>query len=372
MSPEEAMRLAVSQARRGLGRTFPNPSVGAVVFRGGRRLGVGRTAPPPGPHAEVAALAAARRKGGVRALRGASLAATLEPCCFSGRTGPCTEALIEAGVSRVYVGCRDPHPRVAGKGIARLRRAGIKVETGVLEAECRELHRGFLSVWERGRPFVTLKLATSLDGRIATASGESQWITSPEARGFGHQLRSRSDAILVGSGTALADDPALTARKDGRVVHRPARILVDSRLRVPISAKLFQGLEATPTFVLTRRGARGGRSRERLGATLIPVPVRRGQLDLARGLAAVADVGVTTVLVEGGGMLAAALLRAGLVDELHWIQAPILLGGDGRPALGELGVRRLADAVQLVGAKRRALGPDVHIQARPGGRKRGR
>lgn len=363
MTPEEAMRLAVSQGRRGLGRTFPNPSVGAVVLRAGRRLGAGRTAPPGGPHAEVVALAASRRKG-PGLLQGASLVTTLEPCCFTGRTGPCTEALIEAGVSRVYVGCRDPHPRVAGRGIARLRRAGIQVETGVLEEECRELHRGFLSVWERGRPFVSLKLATSLDGRIATARGESRWITSLEARRFVHELRSRSDAILVGSGTALADDPTLTARKDGRVVHRPARILVDSRLRVPVGARLFQGLSSTPTFVLTRRDARGSRSREHLGARLIRVPTRRGQLDLARGLAAVADAGITTVLVEGGGMLAAALLRAGLVDELHWIQAPILLGGDGRPALGELGVRRLADAIQLSDLKRRALGPDVHIRAR--------
>jgi diaminohydroxyphosphoribosylaminopyrimidine deaminase/5-amino-6-(5-phosphoribosylamino)uracil reductase len=261
---------------------------------------------------------------------------------------------------------------VAGKGIARLRRAGIQVETGVLQAECRELHRGFLSVWERRRPFVTLKLATSLDGRIATATGESRWITSPEARRFVHELRGRSDAILVGSGTALADDPALTARKHGRVVHRPVRILVDSRLRVPVGAKLFRGLSATPTLVLTRHGARGRQSRQQLGATLIPVSVRRGQLDLARGLAAVADAGVTTILVEGGGMLAAALLRAGLVDELHWIQAPVLLGGDGRPALGKLGVRRLADAIQLGDVKRRALGPDVHIQARLGGGKPGR
>lgn len=372
MSPEEAMRLALSHGRRGLGRTFPNPSVGAVVFRTGRRLGTGRTAPPPGPHAEVVALSAARREGGARALRGASVAATLEPCCFTGRTGACTEALIEAGVSRVYVGCRDPHPQVAGKGIARLRRAGIQVETGVLEVECRELHRGFLSVCERGRPFVTLKLATSLDARIATASGESQWITSPEARRFVHRLRDRSDAILVGSGTALADDPALTARKGGRVVHRPARILVDSRLRVPLSAKLFQGQSESSTFVLTRRAARGSRSREQRGVSLIPVPVRRGKLDLARGLVAVADVGITSVLVEGGGMLASALLRARLVDELHWIQALTLLGGDGRPALGELGVRRLADAIDLGDVRRGVLGPDLHIQARLGGGKRTR
>ena len=357
------MRLALSQARRGLGRTFPNPSVGAVVFRRGGVVASGRTREPPGPHAEVVALVSARRKG--RSARGASLAVTLEPCCFMGRTGPCTEAIIEAGISRVFVGCRDPHPRVAGRGLRRLRAAGISVETGVLADACREQHRGFFSVCTRQRPFVTLKLATSLDGRIATKGGESRWITGPAARRFVHQLRASVDAVMVGSGTALADDPALTARRGGRVVHRPARVLVDSRLRVPVDAKLYRGAPEPATFVLAARGARGVARREARGATVLTVRRGRGGgLDLARGLEALAKAGLTTVLVEGGGRLAAALLRAGLVDELHWIQAPILLGGDGRSGLGELGLDRLSQAIRLGDVERRALGDDWHWHGR--------
>lgn len=362
LSPEEAMRLAISRARRGLGRTFPNPSVGAVIFRGGEVLATGRTRPPPGAHAEVVAIAAARRAG--HSLRGASLAVTLEPCCHTGRTGPCTQAVIEAGLSRVYVGCRDPHPRVGGRGIRRLRRAGIRVETGVLAEACHELHRGFFSLCERGRPFVTLKLATSLDGRIATAGGESRWITGPLARRFVHRLRARTDGLMVGSGTALADEPALTARRGERVIHRPVRVLVDSRLRVPPDSPLYRDLPGVPTLVLTRRGARGRLRREALGATLLPVRTRGDDLDLGAALQALGAAGLTTLLVEGGGKLAAALLRAGLVDELHWIQAPLLLGGDARPALGDLGLEHLSDAVRLRSIQGRALGPDWHWQAR--------
>jgi diaminohydroxyphosphoribosylaminopyrimidine deaminase/5-amino-6-(5-phosphoribosylamino)uracil reductase len=239
------------------------------------------------------------------------------------------------------------------------------VVSGVLEGECRELHRGFLSVLERGRPFVTLKLASSLDGRIATATGESRWITGPAARRFVHALRSRVDGVMVGSGTALADDPALTARRGSRVVHRPARVLVDSRLRVPVRARLYAG--DAPTFVLTRRDARGVAAREKAGATVLPVRLRGRSLDLGRALSALAAAGLTSLLVEGGGKLAAALLRAGLVDELHWIQAPMLLGGDGSPALASLGIEKLADAIQLQGAKRRALGEDWHWHVRLGG-----
>ena len=355
------MRLALAHARRGLGRTHPNPSVGAVVFRRTGVIAAGRTRPPPGAHAEVVALVAAARKG---ALRGASLAVTLEPCCFAGRTGPCTEAIIASGVSRIYVGVRDPHRRVAGRGIRRLRRAGIPVEVGVLEEECREQHRGFFSVCERGRPFVTLKLATSLDGRIATASGESRWITGPAARRFVHRLRSRVDAVMVGSGTALADDPALTARRGGKVVHRPTRVLVDSRLRVPVAAKLYRGAPATATLVLTGRRVRGARVREEAGASLLCLPGKPGSLDLRHGLGALAGAGLTTLLVEGGGELAAALLRAELVDELLWLQAPVLLGGDGLPGLAALGLARLSDAIVLSAVRRRSLGPDLLWQAK--------
>ncbi len=359
------MRLALASGRRGLGITHPNPSVGAVVFRGDRVLGRGHTRPPGGPHAEVVALRAATRRHGAAAVRGASMAVTLEPCCFTGRTPPCTEAILDAGIARVAVGMRDPHPRVKGRGSQRLEAAGVRVVRDVLEAECRELHRGFSSLCERGRPFVTLKLATSLDGRIATASGESRWITGAEARRFVHRLRARVDAVMVGSGTALADDPDLTARHGDRVLRRPDRVLVDSRLRVPASARLHMGHAGARTLVLASARARGRKAIEASGSELVEVPGRTGALDLERGLELLGEAGLTTVLVEGGGGLAAALLRAGLVDELHWIIAPKLLGGDAAPALGPLELAKLSDAPELEVLRTRRLGRDTHVHARP-------
>jgi diaminohydroxyphosphoribosylaminopyrimidine deaminase/5-amino-6-(5-phosphoribosylamino)uracil reductase len=359
------MRQAIASGRRGLGTTHPNPSVGATVFRGDRVLGRGCTKPPGGPHAEVVALQSAIARHGATAVRGASMAVTLEPCCFTGRTPPCTDAILDAGIARVLIGMRDPHAKVRGRGARALAKGGVKVEEGVREAECRELHRGFSSVCERGRPFVTLKLATSLDARIATASGESRWITGPEARRFVHELRRRVDAVMVGSATALADDPDLSARKGDRVLRRPDRVLVDSRLRVPANARVHVPHEDAQTFVLTSPRARGRRAIERAGSTLIDVPGSMGDLDLGRGLALLAEAGLTTVLVEGGGRLAAALIRAGLVDELHWILAPKLLGGDARPSLGPLGITSLADAPELEVLRTRALGRDTHLHARP-------
>jgi diaminohydroxyphosphoribosylaminopyrimidine deaminase/5-amino-6-(5-phosphoribosylamino)uracil reductase len=243
-----------------------------------------------------------------------------------------------------------------------LRRAGVEVELGVLEQACREQHRGFLTVCALGRPFAMLKLASSLDGRIATSRGESRWITGPDARAKGHLLRSRVDAIVVGSGTALADDPELTARRGERVLHRPIRVLVDSRLRVPTSAKLYrEGAERT--WVLCGAGAAASRRRalEKLGARLLEVPARAGKLDLKRAAAMLAREGLTEVLVEGGGILAAALLRARLIDELHWFVAPRVLGGDGRPAVGDLGLRSLVESPQLDACMGRA-GCDLYIR----------
>jgi diaminohydroxyphosphoribosylaminopyrimidine deaminase/5-amino-6-(5-phosphoribosylamino)uracil reductase len=242
-----------------------------------------------------------------------------------------------------------------------LRREGAQVRVGVLEAECREQHRGFLSVCERGRPFVILKLASSLDGRIATASGESRWITGPEARAAVHRLRERVDAVVVGSGTALSDDPELTARRAGRLVHAPVRVLVDSRLRVPPAAKLHRG-EAGQSWVLCASGAASSRRRglAASGVLLLDVPVRGQHLDLRRALRRLAREGLTEVLVEGGGKLAGVLLQAGLVDEVHWFVAPRLLGGDARPALGALGLRALARAPELSEARVRRVGRDVH------------
>ena len=360
VTPREAMRLALSMARRGQGRTFPNPSVGAVVFRRSGVLGRGATRPPGGAHAEVVAIEAARKRFGVRALRGASMAVTLEPCSHTGRTAPCTDALIAAGLRRVHVGCRDPHELVAGRGVRRLRASGIDVEVGQLAEECRLHHRGFLSVCQRGRPFVTLKLASTLDGRIATTKGESRWITGPEARALVHRLRGRVDGVMVGAGTALADDPELSARQGKRVVHRPVRVLVDSKLRVPTRSKLYRPHPGARTWVLCSRRAAAAHALP-ASARLFPVRSRGRHLDLAAAMRALAGEGLTTLLVEGGGELAAALLRAGLVDEIHWLIAPRLLGGDGRSALGPLELGRLEDALRLQDVRSRRVGSDLHI-----------
>jgi len=366
MSPEAAMRLALAQARRASGRTFPNPAVGAVVLRGARVLGRGFTRPAGGAHAEVVAIEAARRRHGDAALRGAWLAVTLEPCAHVGRTAPCADLVAQVGIARVVVGHIDPHPSVSGRGLRRLRRAGVLVVQGVLERECREQHRGFLSVCARGRPFVALKLATSLDGRIATAAGESRWITGPQARAAVHALRARADAILVGSGTALADDPALTARRGGRVVHAPLRVVLDSRLRTPPEARLFAGGRALALCAAAAPRARR-RALEAQGVRVVPVPGAPGALDLRRALARLAAAGPTEVLVEGGGRVAASLLRAGLVDEVHWFLAPRLLGADARPALGPLGLAALARAPRLGDVRVRRLGEDWYLRGRPEG-----
>jgi diaminohydroxyphosphoribosylaminopyrimidine deaminase/5-amino-6-(5-phosphoribosylamino)uracil reductase len=362
MTPEAAMRLALAQARGALGRSFPNPAVGAVVFRGDRVLGRGRTRSAGGAHAEVVALDAALRRHGARAVRGASMAVTLEPCSHTGKTGPCVDRLIAAGLGRVFVGHVDPHPRVAGRGLRQLRRAGVAVCVGVLETQCREQHRGFLCSVQRGRPFVVLKLAATLDGRIATARGESRWITGPEGRAAVHRLRARMDGIVIGSGTALADDPELTVRRGGRVVHRPLRIVVDGSLRVGPDARLHRG-EAGQSWVLCSGRAAAARRRalERAGVVLVDVSGRGRHVDLQRGLAKLAERGLTQVLVEGGGRLAAALLRGDLVDEVHWFVAPRLIGCEGVAALGELDLRALVDAVALGPVSVRRVGADLHV-----------
>jgi diaminohydroxyphosphoribosylaminopyrimidine deaminase/5-amino-6-(5-phosphoribosylamino)uracil reductase len=366
LNPEVAMRAALAQARRASGRCFPNPAVGAIVFRGDRVLGRGFTQPPGGPHAEVVALERASRRYGPRALRGATLAVTLEPCCHFGRTPPCTDALRAAGVARVLVGHLDPHPEVAGGGVRALRRAAIEVQLGVLEAACRVQHRGFLSRMLRGRPFVTLKLAASLDGRIATARGESRWITGAAARAYVHRLRAETDAVLVGSGTAVADDPELTARRGARVVQRPVRVVVDSRLRVPPRAKLF-ARDGAQRFVLCAMDAPATRRRpiEATGAQLLPFRARRGKVPLRSALERLAAEGFGTLLVEGGGGLAAALLAEGLVDELLRFTAPKLLGGDAHPALAALAVARLDDAPAFAISRVRRIGVDLLIEAHP-------
>jgi len=372
---KRAIRLALREARKASGRAFPNPPVGAVLFRGEKILGRGHTQPVGGAHAEIVALERARQRFGADSIRGASMAVTLEPCSYRGRTGPCADALIEAGLGRVIVGHLDPHPRVSGEGIRRLQVAGIEVEIGVCEADCREQHRGFLSVLERGRPFVELKLASSMDGRIATATGASRWITGERARAEVQRMRARSDAIAVGSGTAAADNPELVARRNGRVIHRPVRVVFSSSLALPLDLGLFSEQRAGKTWIVCAETAPEDAVRhlDERGVSVLQVPVNsEGKIDLAEALRGLAEKGLTQVLLEGGGMLAASFLREGLVDALSWFVAPLLLGGDGRAALGSLGVRELSDALQIQGLQVRKLGPDLYLRGSIGaGRKTG-
>ncbi|HYE00041.1 MAG TPA: bifunctional diaminohydroxyphosphoribosylaminopyrimidine deaminase/5-amino-6-(5-phosphoribosylamino)uracil reductase RibD [Alphaproteobacteria bacterium] len=360
-SPEDDahMAAALALARRGLGQVAPNPAVGCVLVRDGRVVGRGWTQPGGRPHAETEAL---RRAGA--AARGATAYVTLEPCCHHGRTGPCAGALIEAGIARVVVALRDPDPRVDGGGFAMLRAAGIRVDFGLREAEAAELNAGFLSRIRRGRPLLTLKCATTLDGRIALRSGESRWVTGAESRAAGHALRATHDVILVGLGTVLADDPELTCRLPGLEGRSPIRAVADSRLGLPLTAKLARGARQVPTWLLC---VEAGADRRRIDALaecgVEVIQLGRdadGKLDLAEGLAAMGGRGVTRVLLEGGGRLAAAALRAGLVDRLEWFRAARLIGGDGIPAVAALGLERMDDVPGFVRTGVRRLGADLH------------
>jgi len=348
------MARAVALARRALGRTSPNPAVGAVIVKNGRVVGEGYTRPAGGPHAEVVAL----RRAGTRA-RGATLYVTLEPCAHFGRTPPCADAVIAAGLARVVVAVGDPNPLVRGRGVRGLRRTGIAVTTGVLAEEAGAVSAWFRHFIVRRRPFVLLKLAASLDGRIATAHGESRWISGPEARRWVHELRNRVDAVMVGAGTVIADDPALTCRVRGG--RDPLRVVVDGRLRMSPRARMLRQRSSASTLVATTGAASRGRSRAltRAGAEVVILGGRGTTLHLPALLRELASRGVVCVLVEGGGELAAALLRARLVDRLLVVSAPTLLGGDGRAMLGALGLRRLAGAPRIVDETVTRLGPDL-------------
>ena len=351
------MRAALGLAARGLGRTAPNPSVGCIIVRDGIVVGRGRTGDGGRPHAETVALA----RAGERA-RGATAYVTLEPCAHHGATPPCAEALVAAGIARAVVAIRDPDKRVAGRGIERLRGAGIEVVPDVLAEAARGLNLGFLSRIERGRPMVTLKLATTLDGRIATSGGESRWITGEAARQAGHLLRRSHDAVCVGSGTVLADDPALTVRLPGLEQPAPLRIAVDGRLQTPLTAKLVRDAGAVPTLILTLDTTDPLRRQafRDCGVEVAALPAGAdGRIDLKAALALLGGRGLTRILVEGGATLAAALLARGLVDRLAWFRSGGLLGGDALPAIGPLGLRHLADQQRFMRLATTRLGEDV-------------
>lgn len=357
------MRAAIALGRRALGNAWPNPAVGCVIVRDGVAVGRGWTAPGGRPHAETQAL---ERSG--TASRGATAYVTLEPCAHVGRTPPCADALIDAGIARVAVACRDPDPRVDGRGIEKLRAAGIEVETGLCADEAEEGLSGFLVRLRHGRPAVTLKLASTVDGRIATRSGESRWITGEAARRAAHMLRARHDAVLVGAGTARHDDPSLTCRLPGLDDRSPVRVVVDGREPLPATHDLIAGAGRPPTWILVAGPRAAGRARayRGSGAAIEAVePDGDGNVGLAAALRALAARGITSVLVEGGGRIAAALLAAGLVDRLVWYRAPLAIGGDGRPAVGPLGIDKLDAAPHFEKIASRPVGDDVEEIYRP-------
>ncbi len=351
------MHAALTLARRGLGAVWPNPAVGCVLVRDGRVVGRGWTQPGGRPHAETEALRRAGDGAG-----GATAYVTLEPCAHHGQTPPCSEALAAAGIVSAVIALEDPDPKVSGKGTARLRAAGVAVTDGVCADEAGHVNAGFFLRIKEGRPLFTLKTATTLDGRIATHGGDSRWITGEVARAWAHRLRADHDAVMIGIGTALADDPALTCRLPGLEDRSPVRIVADSRMRLPLTSRLVETAREKPTWLIT---AKGGNTEKRdefaaLGVTVIEAEADASGRPSVRGMAGeLASRGLTRVLVEGGGGLAAELLRAGLVDRLAWFRAPLLFGGDGIPAAAAFGVDALSDAPAFARSAVVEAGPDM-------------
>ena len=346
------MAAALALAARGLGAVHPNPAVGCILARHdgpsgeARVVGRGWTQPSGRPHAETEAL---KRAGDLA--KGAVAYITLEPCAHHGETAPCADALIEAGIGRAVVAVEDPDPRVSGRGIARLREAGIEVTTGVMAAEAKELNAGFFMRVTQGRPLVTWKVASTLDGRIATHRGDSQWITGETARHMAHGLRANHDAVLVGVGTVLADDPALTCRLPGLSARSPVRVVVDGRLHLPLTSQLVMTARILPTWLVTLRGndARRRDAYVACGLELIEVGESSdGNIDLHEALQRLGERGITRLLLEGGSRVAGGFLRAGLIDRIAWFRAPRLIGGDGIPAASALGVDLLFDTPTFV------------------------
>ena len=365
---EHFMRVALRLARRGYGTTSPNPTVGALLVKNDKIIGRGRTAPVGGPHAEIQALRNAQRRG--LSARGATLYVTLEPCCTHGRTPPCTDAIVAAGVRRVVVGATDPNPKHSGKGFTILKRSGLEVFPDMLSEECSKLNEAFNHWIVHRTPFVTVKAAMTLDGKIATANGESKWITGEKARAYGLKLRQGSDAILVGVNTVLADDPSLTVRtrtrNGGWKMGKPIRrIVLDSLARTPLGAKIVTDEQAALTTIVVSEHAPKLRVLAlgtRVNVVVVCGPERA--IDLRWLLRMLGAEDVTSLLVEGGGEVNASFLLGGFAQRVAFFYAPKILGGrEARKAVGGEGVVRLADAFELQETEWRSLGRDLLLTA---------
>jgi diaminohydroxyphosphoribosylaminopyrimidine deaminase/5-amino-6-(5-phosphoribosylamino)uracil reductase len=346
------MHAALALARRSLGRTWPNPAVGCVIVKDGHVVGRGRTRDGGRPHAEVDALSQAGESA-----RGATAYVTLEPCSHFGKSPPCADALIKAGVARIVSAMEDPNPAVNGAGHARMKAAGLVVEVGERAAEAAEINAGFLTRVRNGRPLFHLKLATSLDGRIATMTGDSKWITGAAARADAHRLRATHDAILIGAGTARTDDPELTARLPGLDRYSPVRIVLDAKATLAPSSNLARTANVTPVWLLCGVEAKTDEL-QALGVVIVTVPLTAdARIDIGAAALALGTRGLTRVLIEGGGETAASFLKAGLVDRISIYRAGMALGGDGRSAVAALGLGKVdfaprfaLDSVRPVGA----------------------
>ncbi len=354
------MRLALKQAVRAQGRTSPNPLVGAVIVQGGQVMATGYHKKAGTPHAEINAIAKVKGK-----TQGATLYVTLEPCNHHGRTPPCTEAVWRAGFKRVVVGMTDPNPLVAGQGLRFLQEKGLEVCSGVLADDCLKINRPFCQWITTGQPWVIMKAGLSLDGRIAVRSGHSGWITNEASRHYVHQLRDRVDAILVGIGTALTDNPALTTRLPGSGHRDPLRVVLDRDLRLPLTARMLTQESTAQTMIFCGQGVDTER-RERLtavGAVICQVSLAvDGQLDLPAVLRELGRRQVTSLLVEGGSRVHGAFWSQGLVQQVNLFYGPLFLGADGVPLLTGLGLERVEQARRLHDIRHRRFGDDVMIE----------
>ena len=353
------MATALAMASRGLGTTAPNPSVGCILVKDGRIVGRGWTQPGGRPHAETEAL---NRAGDLA--RGATAYVTLEPCCHHGETPPCTDALTSAGIARVVIGSADPDDRVDGGGIAALKDANIEVETGVLQGHADAVNGGYFKRARRGLPHIALKMATTMDGRIALASGESQWITGEDARRYGHLLRATYDAVLIGSGTALTDDPELTCRLPGvgaSSANQPIRIVLDRRLRISADSKLATTANSVTTWVITSANADADKvsQLEKAGVEILVAADPSGHAFARAAACVLAEQGMTRVLVDGGANIAASFLQDDLVDRIYAFRAPSFIGGEGIPVVAGLNLACLSDSPRFNRTEVRQLGMDL-------------
>jgi diaminohydroxyphosphoribosylaminopyrimidine deaminase/5-amino-6-(5-phosphoribosylamino)uracil reductase len=357
---EKFLRKAIALAKKARGKTSPNPLVGAVIVKDKEIIGSGYHKTAGHPHAEINAINSAKKS-----VKGAALYLNLEPCCHHGKTPPCTDAIIKSGIKEVYAGMLDPNPLVAGKGVEELRAHGIKVVTGILEDKCSKLNEAFIKFITKKAPFVILKSAATLDGKIASASGDSKWITNEKSRAFVHRLRSEADAVLIGSGTLIKDDPKLTVRLKGKRAKNPVRVILDRALKIDEKANVLKGLSDAETIIFTGGNAdkkKAARLADK-GVKLITVPEKAGRLDLRSVLKRLAKEGITSVLVEGGAEVNSAFVNEKLADKMFLFFAPkLLLGGSAKPVFAGASKDLIKNAINVNLNKIRRFDDDLMVE----------